>query len=151
MRPFCSYNDKLVNLVRILTIVLLTVTAISAMVAGILFILDPSGLKMGMNTLYLQNSPFSSFLIPGIILFTVNGLMNAIVAVRVISNKNKYPLMVTVQGLLLSGWITFQVIMVKDFNALHLVMLCFGIALIVFGRYLSVHQRYSRYSGLTWR
>lgn len=123
----------LFNISKVGTISLLFLTGINAIIAGTLFIIDPTGNKMGMSTSYLSNSPFSNFLIPGITLFVVNGLLNIVVAILSIKKHRYYPSLIFLQGILLSGWIIIQVIMVKDFNVLHITMLSIGILLIVFG------------------
>jgi hypothetical protein len=48
--------EKRLKTVRILAICLLLITAVNALVAGILFISDPSGQKMGISTAYLASS-----------------------------------------------------------------------------------------------
>ena len=122
-----------VKISRIISICLLLLTGINAIIAGALFMLDPSGKKMGMSTSYLSYSPFSTFLIPGITLFVVNGLLNIIAAIACIRKYKHYPTLIILQGLLLSGWIIVQVIWVKDFNALHFVMLSIGVLLLADG------------------
>ncbi|MBL7882921.1 MAG: hypothetical protein JNL69_02555, partial [Bacteroidia bacterium] len=70
----------MIRILKIISISLLVLTAINAAVAGVLFIIDPSGQKMGMSISYIKDSPFKSFLIPGIVLLIVNGLLNFIAA-----------------------------------------------------------------------
>jgi len=53
---------------------LLAFLGLGAIGGGGVLILSPSGELMGMPLSLLDHSPFSSFLIPGIILFTVLGL-----------------------------------------------------------------------------
>ena len=125
--------NKLIKFSRSISISFLLLTGINAIIAGLLFIIDPSGKKMGMSTSYLSHSPFSTFLIPGITLFLVNGLLNIITAVTTINKYKHYPVLILLQGLFLTGWIIVQVIWVKDFNALHLTMLSIGIVLIANG------------------
>lgn len=125
--------NKLIKFSRSTSISFLLLTGINAIIAGLLFIIDPSGKKMGMSTSYLYHSPFSTFLIPGITLFLVNGLLNIITAITTINKYKHYPVLILLQGLFLTGWIIVQVIWVKDFNALHLTMLSIGIVLIANG------------------
>lgn len=125
--------NKLIKFSRSISISFLLLTGINAIIAGLLFIIDPSGKKMGMSTSYLYHSPFSTFLIPGITLFLVNGLLNIITAITTINKYKHYPVLILLQGLFLTGWIIVQVIWVKDFNALHLTMLSIGIVLIANG------------------
>lgn len=119
--------------VRVGILVLLFLTGLNALVAGGLFVLDPTGAKMGMTTDYLQASPFETFLIPGTVLFFVNGMLNILAAVSVIQNKPYAKQFVVLQGLLLVGWIVVQVWMVSDINPLHIVMFSVGILLITGG------------------
>jgi hypothetical protein len=127
---------RIVKFSRIISIGLLLLTAVNALIAGTLFIIDPSGEKMGMSVSYLAHSPFSTFLIPGITLFVVNGIMNIIAAIITIKRLKHFPLFVLIQGLLLSGWIIIQVILVKDFNVLHFSMLSVGVLLMLLGSLL---------------
>ncbi len=121
--------EKRLKIVRILAVCLLLLTAANALVAGILFVSDPSGQKMGMSTTYLASSPFSTYLIPGWVLLIVNGLMNVLAAAVCIIRSKHYPLFVILQGMLLSGWIIIQVILVKDLNVLHYSMFSIGLLL----------------------
>ena len=127
------FNNARTNTVRIIAIILLLLTGLNAVVAGALFMADPSGGKMGMSVSYLQHSPFQSFLVPGIVLFIVNGLFNIIAARLAIKKQGNFPVLIAVQGVLLSGWILVQVIFVRDFNLLHAIMLCIGAMLVTGG------------------
>ena len=60
---------------RNILIFLLAFLGLGALGGGGVFILSPSGEMMGMPLKMIQSSPFSNFLIPGIILFVVLGLM----------------------------------------------------------------------------
>ena len=118
---------------RFISICLLLLTAINATVTGVLFIIDPSGHGMGMSVSYIKDSPFNSYLIPGIVLLIVNGLLNFITAYFVLREKSFASLWVIIQGILLSGWIVIQVIMVKDIAMLHVIMFTIGIILTASG------------------
>jgi len=47
---------------------------IGAVFGGIGLMTDPTGEQLGMSLVWLAGSPFPDFLVPGIVLFTVNGL-----------------------------------------------------------------------------
>lgn len=126
-----GYNLK--RYLRFTSISLLLLTAINAVVAGVLFIIDPSGHMMGMSVLYIKDSPFNSYLIPGIVLLIVNGLLNFIAAYFVYKEKPFASLLVIIQGILLSGWIVIQVIMVDDISLLHIIMFTIGTILTISG------------------
>ena len=131
---------KRTRIIRIIAIVLMLITGLNAVVAGILFIISPSGNMMGMTTDYLKYSPFTNFFIPGLVLFTVNGLLNFYTTYLTWKKLPKYALYIVAQGILLVGWIGVQVIMVKDFNMLHEVMGSIGLALMILGSVLIFSQ-----------
>jgi hypothetical protein len=60
---------------RNLLIVLLAFLGLGAIGGGTVFIISPSGKLMGMPLSMLNPSPFNNFLIPGIILFLVLGII----------------------------------------------------------------------------
>lgn len=130
---------KLFTISRIVAISLLFFTGINALIAGFLFIIDPTGQSIGMSISYLSNSPFNSFLIPGIVLFTINGLMNIVTAILCLKNYKHYSSLISIQGLLLSGWILIQVLLVRDFNILHFSMLMIGFVLIILGITININ------------
>lgn len=123
---------------RISAITLLLIVAINALVAGYLFIKDPtgSGLQIPLST--LRYSPFSDFFIPGVILFTVNGVFNLIVATATLFKLKYYPALIAWQGLLLIGWIIIQIILLRDINLLHIILTVVGFTLFSIGNRLNV-------------
>jgi len=61
------------NPIRNVLLFLLAVLGIGAIFGGFVLMISPSGKLFGMPLSMLENSPFSNFLIPGIILFSVLG------------------------------------------------------------------------------
>lgn len=73
---------------------------------------DPTGQSLQMDASMLASSPFHNFLIPGIVLFVVNGIGNVTGAVLTMT-KYKFAAHVAVFfGLILMGWIVAQVVWV---------------------------------------
>jgi len=131
------------NSLRVVCIALLTIVSLSALAAGYSFITDPTGHGVGISTDYLKpTAPFKNFLVPGIVLFIVNGVFSSIVAVLAIKKQPDYGKLISLQGTLLVGWITVQLMMVTSFHPLHLVILLIGIILSVAGLILSGHQQF---------
>ncbi len=98
---------------------------IGALFGGGGAILNPIN-PMGITIDALKNSPFSNFLIPGIILFVVVGLGN-IFAAAVLCFKYEYSLYIShFMGLALVGWIVVQCIMMWNINILHIVYFIIG-------------------------
>lgn len=129
------------TIVQVICIVLLLVNGLGALYGGFLLMLDPSGSKMQMPLSYLERSPFSNYLIPGIILFIVNGLFSLVTIITILCKSVHYYWFVIIQGLLLSGWILVQIILLRIFYApLHATFLIIGLCLIVCGLYQMKHN-----------
>lgn len=126
---------------RIISIFLLLLTAINAIVAGLLFIADPGGQMMGLSTEYLKHSPFNSYLVPGIILILVNGVLNLLAAIYAIRRRRYYTHWILIQGIILCGWIVVQVIMVRDINIMHLAMFLTGLIIVFSGLKLTCLEK----------
>lgn len=127
------FRRGLVKIIRVIVIVFLFFTSINALISGVLFIVDPTGNLMGMTTDYIKTSPFTTFLIPGVVLFTLNGIMNLFAGIALIKNKAYASLFVILQGFILICWIIIQVLMVKDINMLHISMFAFGVLFVLGG------------------
>lgn len=123
--------------IKITAISLLLFNALGALPAGVLFMLDPSGAKMGMNTGHLAHSPFDTFLIPGIVLFIANGLMSVLAVVLILKKYRFYSYFTMLQGCILIGWIIIQVGMLQFVDTLHYIMGTTGILLFVTGYLLT--------------
>ena len=127
------------NSTRIFAIVLLFFNAISAMFGGGSLIYDPSGEFLQLPIELIESSPFSNFMIPGIVLFTVNGLFNLFVGILGIRKNIFFPSLTIVCGLLLTAWLTIQIIIIKDFYPpAHLPYFLIGIMMIFLGIKLRV-------------
>jgi hypothetical protein len=126
-------HPKYRRVLRISVIVLLFIIALNALAAGFSFMVEPTGKDIGISTDYLRHSPFNDFFIPGIILFTANGVLGIITAILAIRKTTHYQLWIIAQGCILLGWIIIQMILVQDFNWMHFVCLVMGSVLVVAG------------------
>lgn len=118
-------------LLKIVTILLLLMNGIGAIYGGWNLIAHPDGSSLGITTEWLQHSPFDNFLVPGIILFIVNGVFSFVALIFLFFNLENYQLLVGIQGFLLGGWIFVQVLMLQEIVGLHVVMAATGTALII--------------------
>lgn len=119
---------------RIIVILLLSIVALNALAAGYSFITDPTGSSLGISTDYLRASaPFQNYMIPGIVLFLIIGVLSAAVAILAVVKYQYYPLLTVVQGCILIGWIVIQLLMVISFHPLHLIIIAIGLILILLG------------------
>jgi len=127
---------------RITAVIILFFDAVSALFGGFGLIYDPSGESMQMPIEFLKDSPFDSFLIPGIILFSVNGLFNAFVGFLGLKKKTVFPVLTIFCGLFLVAWLSIQIMIIKQFYApLHVPYYLVGFALIVIGMMLKRQLR----------
>jgi hypothetical protein len=98
-------------------------TGAFALAAGYGFMVDPSGKGVGISTDYLnETAPFKDYLIPGIILFVVNGVLSCLIAVWTILKYHYHPVFISLQGCIYVGWIAVQLTMVKIFHPLHAII-----------------------------
>jgi hypothetical protein len=115
----------------------LLLVSVNALLAGYSFITEPSGKGLGMTTDYLRKSaPFKDYFIPGIVLFTVNGVLSAIAAFFVFRRISHYEYLVWMQGCILIGWIAVQLTMVTSVHLLHYIISSAGIILVLIGMFL---------------
>ena len=106
---------------------------------------QPDGSCMQLSLKLLEHSPFTNYLVPGVVLFIANGLLPIIIFVAVIVNYRRYALLVTAQGVILTGWIAVQLILLQTANLWHLILGLTGIALIVLGwRLAGIELRHSK-------
>ncbi|MFT5167537.1 MAG: hypothetical protein ACI8P3_002775 [Saprospiraceae bacterium] len=83
--------------------------AVGAIPAGLSMIFEPDGSGLGLSSKVLVGSPFQDFFIPGLFLFFVNGLLNALGAVFSIKRKKYAGIFGLVLGIILLLWICIQV------------------------------------------
>ena len=119
---------------RIIATILLLFNAISALFGGWSLMTDPSGETLDMPIRFLEHSPFETFLVPGIILFVTNGLFSLLFAVMALLKFMNYSWLVIFQGFILVGWLTIQIIMIREFyGPLHVLYFSVGFLLIASG------------------
>lgn len=121
---------KLVRMTAIATLIFLGVTAL---IGSVPLILDPSGAMLKMPLSLLEHSPFSSFLVPGIILMVANSLLSFFVLVLVLRRTRQYGWWLAGQGCVIGGWISIQVMMIRTVVWAHLVYWAIALILIVCG------------------
>lgn len=128
--------DVVQILLKLVAIVLLLFNGMGALYGGLSFMLHPDGSGLKMSVDYLRYSPFHDFCIPGLILFVCNGIMSFIAIALVAMAHRLASWSVILQGAILCMWIGVQVLMVRDFQALHAVMLVTGVLLLIAGALL---------------
>lgn len=105
------------NKMRVLSIILLIFVGLNAAFGGFMLMTDPTGASLKLPFELLDKTPFNSFMIPGIILFTVIGLMSLIIAYITIRKGTLYPLLILIQGIVLGIWLTAELTFDQAFYA----------------------------------
>lgn len=118
---------------QILAVLILIFNGISACFGGWMLITSPDGSLLGMTVSLLAHSPFSDFLIPGIVLFTAVGLFSLVSAYLIFRNVTRYSFLSILMGLILIGWIVVQAITIQTVNYLHVTFVAAGLLLVVSG------------------
>jgi hypothetical protein len=128
------------SLLKIITSLLLLVNGLGAIYGGLHLIKNPDGSSLQMSLAVLKYSPFQDFLIPGIILFTANGLFSILVLLSLVYGYRNYSGLVIIQGSILTGWILVQIMMLQMVYYLHAIFGFIGIVLILAGWLLRKYQ-----------
>jgi len=87
---------------------------IGALAGGGLLTVAPDGHLLGMSTRMLAGTPFDSYLVPGIILFTCLGVAPIVVAGITLRRMAIAPLLAVAVGVTLVGWITVEMVMLVN-------------------------------------
>jgi hypothetical protein len=123
------------------------IVAIGALPAGILFLTDPSGEMMGMDTEMLKNAPFSDYLIPGLILLVILGLGNAVSALFSFNRVNISGKAGVLLGAILIVWIGIQLYWMGYVSFLQVVMGIVGLLELLIGLIIEKNIRKLRIEG----
>jgi len=133
------------KILRYLLIAVIIFLGISGIFGGISLIIDPSGSNLQLSTAFLESTPFTSFLIPGIILLIFLGVFPCITAYGLISRRKlrvanrvniykrkhwawTYSLYC---GIMLVLWIDIQVMMLGGGYILQSIYAILGVTIII--------------------
>ncbi|HRE37405.1 MAG TPA: hypothetical protein PK092_03105 [Chitinophagaceae bacterium] len=119
---------------KTLLFILLSFIAITATVSGILMISQPDGSILQLKPELLAGSPFSNYLVPGILLACVVGVVNLVaVFLNMMRHRQRYNAAIA-GGAVIITWILVQVMMIGTIHWLHILYFSAGI-LVVLGAY----------------
>lgn len=106
---------------------------LGAVGGGLALVLEPSGSSLGIPLEILDSSPFSTFLVPGIVLLIVNGFGSLVGAMASFKRYWRAGEIAMGLGLFLAAWIVFQVYWFAGFHWLHSLYLGIGLLELVLG------------------
>jgi hypothetical protein len=112
---------------------LLGFLSVTALVGAFPLLTSPDGEPWDMPQSLLDHSPFHSFLIPGIVLVIMNGLMSLFVLWLTLRHKSNYGLWIAAQGCVLFGWLTVECLVLRMVLWPHYFYGVVALLLVVFG------------------
>ncbi len=104
-----------------------------AIYGGGAMILQPDGSILQFPPGMLDGSPFSNYMVPGIVLFCVIGLISLFLLLQFFFRKRYEAKPIMTNGVLVIGWIIIQVLMIRTFSYLQLVIIATGVLLVILG------------------
>ncbi|MDO1446715.1 hypothetical protein Q0590_10660 [Rhodocytophaga aerolata] len=130
--------------------------SLNALVGGGLLIAEPSGSLLGMSPDWLRHTPFTTYLLPGLILFVMVGLFPLLTlfglllranwpwvqVANIYSDKHWAWAYSLFSGIILLTWITVQQLITQYFW-LQPILLIMGLLILVFTLLPRVQQYYS--------
>jgi hypothetical protein len=107
----------------------LVLLGVGALAGGLALVAKPDGSVMGFDTGLLAGSPFSDFLVPGLILGGLFGIGSLAVAALGLRHAYLAPFGAFAIGIGQMVWIVVELAIIKEFSFLHPTM--FGIGLLI--------------------
>lgn len=106
---------------------------VGAVAGGLVLVLDPSGATLGLPLDLLEETPFASYLVPGIVLVVVNGLGSLAGAAMSFTRLRYAGETAMALGAFLIVWILAQGYWMAGFHWLHWLYLSLGIVEAILG------------------
>lgn len=114
-----------------LLFILVSFIAVTSTLSGLLLITNPDGGILNLPPGLLDGTPFKNFLIPGILLTAVVGSTNLLaVFYNMQRHANRYNWAMA-GGIMISGWIIAQMILIRTLHWLHFIYLGIGLLIIL--------------------
>jgi len=112
---------------------LLLFNGLTAVLAGAMLAYTPDGSTLDLQLAWLDHSPFGSYRIPGLLLFSVIGL-GSLVAAAVLWKRRRHTARFSqVAGAALVIWIVVQMVMLRTVLPIQITYLLIGIAIVWLG------------------
>jgi hypothetical protein len=123
MEAIVTMRKSLLNGLGVLQLLI----GIGAVAGGLALVLDPSGTTLGTPLALLEETPFATFLVPGIVLLAVNGLGSLAGAAASFARHRYAGEIAMALGAFLVAWILVQLYWMSGFHWLHWLYLTLGI------------------------
>jgi hypothetical protein len=117
---------------KMLLFILVAFVALTATISGLLMISNPgNGGILNLQQYLLSNTPFKNFLLPGILLTVLVGGVNMIAVVLHIQRHPGRYNWAMAGGVMISGWIVVQMILMNAFSGLQVIYLGAGVLMVL--------------------
>ncbi len=108
--------------------------ALGGLFGGLSLISDPTGRSMQLPTeRFLEGTPFTNYLVPGLILFTVSGVVPLVVSLGALMRLPWARFGHVAVGALLTGWMGVQIWLVGLSAGLQVMYLMVGLLILALG------------------
>lgn len=118
---------------KTITALLLLFNGAGAIYGGGNLIVHPDGSSIQLSLGWLEHTPFSNYLIPGIVLVLVNGVMSIFALAMLLTHHRDYEWWVMGQGIVLLAWLVIQMVLIRHVDPMHVIMGAVGVLLMAFG------------------
>ena len=112
-----------------LAVALEVFTAVGAVPVGIMFLADPTGRAVGLPGGWIEATPLGSYLIPGLYLIAMNGVMMLVTAALSAMRHRLAPWLTGVLGVGLIVWILVEIVLLPETMLLTWIFLATGAVL----------------------
>lgn len=110
------------------------IIGLGGVVGGFLALSSNARASAGISETLLKNSPFTTFLIPGLFLLCIIGVGNLLVGYTSIKAKPSFAYLDCVIGVILCLWIVAQCMMLLSILPLHIIFFLLGLVQFLGGR-----------------
>lgn len=107
--------------------------AIGALFGGILALSVGNQTIMGVSTKLLRNAPFTTFLVPGLVLIVVIGFGNFITTYLLVKNHHYAAFSLILLGIIQMGFILIQILILLGASSLHFIFFLIGLYQFIIG------------------
>ncbi len=127
------------------------VQGVSGVVGGLGLVSDPSGESLGFSRRFLEGTPFGSYLVPGLVLLVLLGLLPLVAFYGLVRNRSWSWLLSVALGAVLMTWLTTEIVLIggrlfRESPSVSMFLWVFygvvGASILVLGQLPSVRAHY---------